>query len=418
MSEVGEQGDFGLNGGITEIVIPEVTKFPKEQALSLPQNNQQDEVKESWLRRKLGKLGNLVQIGLVMGGMSAPVIKSQDVSAESNENGRNKTLDLNYNLVPDDGINPDNGNGLKKVVVVTRRRPVESNSEERKTADKSVRDNIGFLPVEIEYLSSDSEVQFSSKEEKQIKSNPTLIAPTEMDYKPGGILYSPNGMAEDRDINGNWATGQETKSVKLEVINFPGKRSREAFDQVVDQFNLDDENNGLFKPREGRTYCNYAWEKLMSGFGIKFEGFYHDGTNLVSNEIYDRLNKDKQDWTMIAEEKAQQMANEGYPITLAVKNEEGHGHVALLAPNDNLELDENGMLILRLVQAGDKNGTDVVFDRQHYSKENGYSEVGFFVNHSDVVDYVNRQIDEMVNQTDMSYKFDQGVVGGSNDNRK
>lgn len=162
-------------------------------------------------------------------------------------------------------------------------------------------------------------------------------------------------------------------------------RSPEAWQKIVDHFNLGNTDNARYQPRDGKTFCNVAIGDVSRGFGVWIPHWYN-GRELIASEIHRQLTENKKfwisdedEWVAIPKQVTTSFANRGVPVVMAVANSKGPGHVGIVAP----DLENTG--VIKLAQAGAKCGI-VEFDETHYSSENGYSEPVFMVHKNDYGD--------------------------------
>ncbi len=194
------------------------------------------------------------------------------------------------------------------------------------------------------------------------------------------------------------------------LYNQPGERSVEAWQVLIDNLNVSE--NARYDQREGKTYCNFYLRDALRQVGVPMPVTYIDPNIEVekptlANNMYDMLMngsfsvdnpvQNEKEWLEIDTNLAQKMANEGYPVILAVKNlSGGPGHVALVAPEEifkNQELEWNsqdpgegaeGSFVVS--QAGGKNGL-LRWNEQHYSEQKGYSARKIFVHAGDFTNF-------------------------------
>lgn len=248
------------------------------------------------------------------------------------------------------------------------------------------------------------EVGYQSKEDQEL---------------PLGVLTASDYI---EDLSANYYGGsfsslesQAMGSILPEELlyNEPGKRSVEAWETLIDNLNVAE--NSRYDPREGKTYCNFYLRDALRQFGVPMPVIYTDPSTGVekptlANNMYDMLMNGsftinnpieiEKEWLEIDTVLAQQMADGGYPVIIAVKNVSGRpGHVALVAPNEvfkNQKLEWNSQSAgegaqgdFVVSQSGGKNGL-LRWNDKHYSKDNGYSERKIFVNAEDL-QYFNEQ---------------------------
>ena len=149
-----------------------------------------------------------------------------------------------------------------------------------------------------------------------------------------------------------------------------GKRSAEALNTVISQFNV--ENAARYRPqRAGNTYCNiFVWD-VTRALGCEIPHYvdqksgdaryYPDikgAYELDANGVSDWLRKRGADygWREISAAAAQHYANAGYPVVSAWRNNGGGaGHVQMVCPSRGGGYDPiRGVTV---AQAGSRNFT-------------------------------------------------------------
>ena len=134
--------------------------------------------------------------------------------------------------------------------------------------------------------------------------------------------------------------------VDAPTTNAAGNRSADAYSQVIDQFDV--ENNPRYAQRDGNTYCNiFAWD-VTRAMGAEIPHYREDGSEMDANGVADWLagEGEAHGWHPVSEQEAQAMANQGKPVVVSWKNEGGIGHIGVVRPG---EMGENGP---NLAQAG------------------------------------------------------------------
>lgn len=136
--------------------------------------------------------------------------------------------------------------------------------------------------------------------------------------------------------------------VSPDLTNMEGQRSREAYDSVLDQFDV--ENNPRYSPRGGCTYCNiFVWDATrameaeiphwidcQSGAPRQFpqtHGAREADANVNAQWLreYGHL----YGWVKVAAGEAQESANRGQPTVVALESPDGIGHIAMVRPAEN-----------------------------------------------------------------------------------
>jgi len=131
--------------------------------------------------------------------------------------------------------------------------------------------------------------------------------------------------------------------------NGEGNRSAETYNQVIDQFDV--ENNPRYAQRDGNTYCNiFAWD-VTRAMGAEIPHYRADGSEMNANGVADWLRDQggEYGWHPVSQQEAQEMANQGKPVVVSWKNEGSIGHIGVVRPG---EMGENGP---NLAQAGSTN---------------------------------------------------------------
>ena len=224
--------------------------------------------------------------------------------------------------------------------------------------------------------------QIKAAVEQQKKPELTQIPETA--YQKGAPYYSPYGNATPSSKNErnlyNWSPdlGQIARSLPPEetVYNPVGlaNRSPEAFLTVINHYHVDDPDNGRYKPTDEHTFCNfYLWD-VTNAFGIGIPHYDENNGLMTANKTFDYLEnrENRANWGHFTDlSYAQELANQGVPVVVAVKNHTGgSGHVGILFPNH----ENDGKT--HLVQAGRINGivevTNETFPTEIYSTPEFY----------------------------------------------
>ena len=138
------------------------------------------------------------------------------------------------------------------------------------------------------------------------------------------------------------------------ITNKEGERSAEAYNLVIDQFNVS--NNKRYEQRDvtgdgkDNTFCNVFAIDVLDAMGVNVD---RGRANTIAN-WFEEKGQDN-GWTEVSAEEAQNYANQGLP-TVAVwenPNPDDSGHIAIVRPYDpTMGLDSSGIYI---AQAGSKN---------------------------------------------------------------
>ncbi len=198
-----------------------------------------------------------------------------------------------------------------------------------------------------------------------------------------GNRFVPNGI--DIEEGGKiWTSPDSGGSIPFEdmIYNSELRRSREAWEKIVNYFNVDDPENIRYNARNGKTYCNIFLSDVLRAFEIPIPHFFANGQT-YANQIYDYLaaggeyplkNNRFYEWKEVTIDEAGEYAEKGIPVVFTIKNlTGGSGHVALISSY------ENGKITL--IQAGAKNGF-VEFDEGYYSDPN-YSKPKLYISQRD-----------------------------------
>ena len=121
-----------------------------------------------------------------------------------------------------------------------------------------------------------------------------------------------------------------------------GKRSKEAYDTVIDQFKV--ASNSRYTPSGGDTWCNiFGWD-VMSAMGVQLPHWIKSNvpatsttsgaTEINANSVYTWMKNygSGYGWTSATARTAQDKANLGYPVVGLYYNSGGHGHVIVVRP--------------------------------------------------------------------------------------
>lgn len=106
-------------------------------------------------------------------------------------------------------------------------------------------------------------------------------------------------------------------------INGEGRRSGEAYNQVIDQFEV--ETSQRYQPRGEETYCNFYAQDVMTAMGT--------GLPRMTAQDYEVWlpGPEGQDagWAEVSGEEARYRANCGYPTVVV-----GDVHIAVVCPGE------------------------------------------------------------------------------------
>ena len=151
------------------------------------------------------------------------------------------------------------------------------------------------------------------------------------------------------------------------ITNTEGNRSPEAYNAVIDQFNV--ATQARYKKRNGYTYCNiFAWD-VMSAMGVdlpqRVDAVTREPRQFPDVKGTEELNANgmakwlaengsKYGWVEVSAEEAQAAANRGEPTVSVWYNPGGIGHLQVVRPtrgNDTY----NPNTGVYVAQAGSKN---------------------------------------------------------------
>ena len=151
--------------------------------------------------------------------------------------------------------------------------------------------------------------------------------------------------------NYNVSVSSKAAANKPHYKNAEGKRGRDAYNTVINQFNVN--TNSRYAATSKSTYCNiFAWD-VMSAMKVQLPHWiYNSGKNrgkpaepfasgaheLNANATYNWLNNygAAYGWKKVSAADAQKRANSGYPTVVIWKNPTGaSGHVAVVRPEGN-----------------------------------------------------------------------------------
>ena len=112
---------------------------------------------------------------------------------------------------------------------------------------------------------------------------------------------------------------------------------------VAAQFRVESEPR--YQPRDGNTFCNiFVWD-VTSALGAEVPHWVDDagnpcapghGRELSANALCDWLESDaalERGWRTVGSAEAELEAGEGRPVVATLRNQAGHGHVAILLPS-------------------------------------------------------------------------------------
>ncbi len=276
--------------------------------------------------------------------------------------------------------------------------PYMINPEHREPtdSDNDSTENILF-PASVNFENPFSYIYEDSLKtllDKMNKQNPddTSYATQTRDLDPDNTKYPPMGNAAARlDFDGtlepvfpflyvndffNMTYMDQDVPAIPQFTNIEGERSPEAYDAVIDQFEVETNPRYL---SDDKTYCNYYVWDVTGAMGAEVPHYIDKSTNmpfeydhslekednidsdvggLRANRIYDYMIKYGEDigYREITPEEAQERANQGYP-TFGVIQREGHGHVVMIRPNYDSTSDE-----IMISQAGRNNYNNIELD--------------------------------------------------------
>ncbi len=136
------------------------------------------------------------------------------------------------------------------------------------------------------------------------------------------------------------------------ITSQQGSRSAALYRSVIDQFQVQtNPRYAVNKRGNNDTYCNiFLWD-VTKAMGAEIPHYVDPATlearaypevsgakELNANGIYDWLGSKGADygWVQVTPEKAQQYANQGFPVVTAWKNTQGgHGHVQVVCPSND-----------------------------------------------------------------------------------
>ncbi len=131
--------------------------------------------------------------------------------------------------------------------------------------------------------------------------------------------------------------------VDAPVQSQPGDRSRERYDQVLNQFGVG--SNPRYRPRGGNTYCNiFAWDATRA-MGAEIPHWVDQSGNAARVGARGAWEMDANDtnrwlhnqgaangWRQVSASQAQANANNGAPSVVSWKNPGGIGHIGMIRP--------------------------------------------------------------------------------------
>jgi hypothetical protein len=148
--------------------------------------------------------------------------------------------------------------------------------------------------------------------------------------------------------------------VDAPVQSQPGARSRDRYDQVLNQFAVG--VNRRYTPRNGNTYCNiFVWDATRA-MGAEIPhwvdrqgraarpgapGAWEMNANAINRWLHRQGGSNG--WRKVDAGEAQRMANQGKPAMVSWRNPNGIGHMGMIRPG---EITDRGAA---LAQAGRNN---------------------------------------------------------------
>jgi len=93
-------------------------------------------------------------------------------------------------------------------------------------------------------------------------------------------------------------------------------------------------DNPAWKPKDGKTYCNYVVNFICKQFG--YTAFDTKPWPFLANSMVQHMRKNRTEWMAIEPGFAQDFANRG-SLVVAGQEREGHGHVCVIRPGYPVE---------------------------------------------------------------------------------
>lgn len=138
----------------------------------------------------------------------------------------------------------------------------------------------------------------------------------------------------------NLRSQNAAQPVDAPITSSQANRSAKNYDSVIDQFDV--ANNPRYAQRDSNgdgvtdTFCNIFVSDVTRAMGAEIPHWWQ-GRELNANATCDWLQNEgaKFGWKKVSEQQAQDLANQGKPVVVTLKNGGGIGHVGMVRPGEN-----------------------------------------------------------------------------------
>jgi hypothetical protein len=172
---------------------------------------------------------------------------------------------------------------------------------------------------------------------------------------PGTVIPYPNPFASISNTTPErWSgsPGEQARYIQdqeMPVVANTRNRSADQIRQVIDYFNVEDQQNLRYKPNGWNTFCNIFATDVMRALRAPLP-HWANGRELDANGTNDWLNNSANGWKKVTAQDATKAASQGIPTVASWKNFGGIGHIAVVRPEAGPTPDNP-----QIAQAGSKN---------------------------------------------------------------
>ncbi len=146
--------------------------------------------------------------------------------------------------------------------------------------------------------------------------------------------------------------GQRARYIQdpeMPVVANTQSRSADQIRQVINYFNVEDQQNLRYKPNGWDTFCNIFARDVMRALRAPLPHWINT-RELDANGMNDWLNNSANGWKKVTPQDATKAASQGIPTVASWKNVGGIGHIAVVRPEAGPTPDNP-----QIAQAGAKN---------------------------------------------------------------
>jgi hypothetical protein len=173
---------------------------------------------------------------------------------------------------------------------------------------------------------------------------------------PGTVIPYPNPFASISNTTPERWSGQSGEQARyiqdpeMPVVANARYRSADQIRQVINYFNVEDQQNLRYKPNGWITFCNIFATDVMRALRAPLPHWTNTGRELDANGMNDWLNNSANGWKKVTPQDATKAASQGIPTVASWKNVGGIGHIAVVRPEAGPTPDNP-----QIAQAGAKN---------------------------------------------------------------